>query len=405
MLARRAGDTMIAFANRILSLAGLPPAEILRAKAKLAEYVLRRRHLEAGLVLPMFTEVYVGEEPMHVALFSATEQTARYLAALAFRAAIEPSDEIPGLLDQAIAAVERAHALTDTPGVLARGYLPERRAAECDFPGQEEQLRQGEGWVWLAGGHIDTYCAVFFSAAVLHDLCPSFAPRLTPLVCAVLDRWLEHSLTLTDVGGRPVPDCPTAPGTIPPDRRVVCLQVLQLLCIGHHLTGRPEYLSTYRELASDHEYAPTGVPITLPGLSPKDDVRAFEAYYHLVPCAQDPALRAAYLQSLRGKWARVKGEERVYLDLIGGAVDPEAGFGPELTDVLLRLEVVKEFPHGGAPDGQGPQSPGPVPVEQRPPTMFEWGYSPHRTWAAKTLLAPVDYLVAYWMARYHGALG
>ena len=70
-------------------------ASDLLPKPERAEELVKTRHLVAGLVIPMSTEVYAVHEPLHLSLLSATELTARYPAALSFRAVVCPADGTP----------------------------------------------------------------------------------------------------------------------------------------------------------------------------------------------------------------------------------------------------------------------------------------------------------------------
>jgi hypothetical protein len=389
----------------------IAPTEAMQEKARLAAHTTRARHLFGGFVIPMYTDVFVRPEPRHVSLFSATEQTARYLGALAFRAAAEGRQaEAGAAVETTLAALERAHAVTGVPGVMARGYLPEAAAEGVDLPSQEEHLRRTDGHVWLSGANSYTYCGVFFGCAVLHDTCATDPQRqrIAALLGAVLDRLLEANFVVTDAEGNQVENYVLTPGKIPVRRRFLGLHALHLLIVGHHVTGDARYLAEYRRLAVEHEYAKKGFQLP-PGFADdewgaRDDMCAFEAYYHLLRYDNDPDLAVIYRRNMAAVGAKVRGQERAYLDLIYQILEPESEAARDVAEVLARMPVVKEFHHGGACDGSGPYADSPVPIVQRPPVMFEWAYAPRRSWAATTYLAPVDYLAAYWMARYHGII-
>ena len=46
----------------------------------------------------------------------------------------------------------------------------------------------------------------------------------------------------------------------------------------------------------------------------------------------------------------------------------------------------------------------PVPIQSVRPPCLIGPDSPHRMWHANTYFAPVDFLIVYWMARYHALL-
>ncbi len=378
----------------------------LARKAQVAERLLGERHLHAGLVIPMFTDVFAEQQPRHVYLLSATEQTAKYLAALSLQSVSEPFDDADRIIDRTLSAVERAHSLTHVRGIIARGYVPAGLARDWDFPMQHDKLHEGDGCLWLSGAHVDNYCAVLYACAICYDLCAteSQRTRIRDLVSALLDTLLANDLVVVDVDEILVEECNLGPDKFGPDRRVVALQALQLFLIGHRLTEREQYLATYRELITTFGYADKGSAADLDGWGPRDDLRAFEAYYHLIQYEDDPDLVALYRCRLGEIWKCIRGDERGYLAVIYAVLSGNAALGREIAGILARMDIVKEFPHGGAPDGSGPFADQPVPVEQRPPVLFESAYSPRRTWYAKTYLAPVDFLITYWMARHHGII-
>ena len=212
-----------------------------------------------------------------------------------FRQAAEPGLERSVQIEECLAALELAHSVTGVSGALTQGCLSRAEAERCDFPGKEQEaecLRHSDAYVWLARSYPDTYAAALFGLAVCFDLVATEEqkPRIRALVRAILDRLLEEDLVLCDGDGTPIPDCSMKPGNIPMKRRALGLQALQLLRIGYHLSGDARYLDKYRELAVSHEYSKRGVQLNIQGdWWSRDDLRAFEAYYHLLQYEDDPA--------------------------------------------------------------------------------------------------------------------
>jgi hypothetical protein len=401
---------------------GCSGEELLEAKAELAQRVVQDRHLVSGLVIPIYTDVYVEEAHREVVLLNAVEQTARYLAALAFRAASAPSAETYANIEETFGAIELAHRLTGQPGVVARGYLPEADAGGLVFAARAQDLRRSHDHVWLSGATSHTYAMIFSACAILCDTgvidsqlgarpCGLTRGRIRDLAAAVLDRLLACNLAVTDADGNPLKPYVFTPGHISVRWRFLALQALQLFLVGHHLTAMPSYIDEYRTLAVEHGYAKLGFQlgadvggILKDGWGPREDLAAYEAYYHLLAYERDPGLVSIYRRNLAGLQAKLRRQEHPYLGLIREAVMPGHGPACGLMETLIRMPVVKEFCHGGTCDGTGPHRLSAVPIDERPPVLFEWACSPRRTYHARSYLAPVDYLLTYWMARHHGAV-
>ena len=384
-------------------------AAILLHKAQVAHQVLLGRHLLGGQVVPMVASTPLPGKAPHLFLRQATEFTARHLATLAFMVAEQQLSPTEPLIEATLAALEEAQTVTGVPGMLARAYM-----RGGTLPGEAES-GTGERWrpsgehLWLDGANAKVYATTLFGYAVYHELAATEDQkrRIASLVAAVVERWLGDALTFLDADGSPVSDSSLAPGRIALPQRALSLLALQLLAIGHRLTGTPECLRVYRELADTHGYANRGLqlpPELQDGWSAEHDCLACEAYYHLVQWETDPQLLDAFRRNLEALRSKVRAHERPYLEIIYAALTGDMEGAGSVHEVLLRLPVVKEIYRPADWTGGGEAGPGVTPIENRPPTVFEWTANPRRTWFLIRRFAPLDYLIAYWMGRHHGLI-
>ena len=145
------------------------------------------------------------------------------------------------------------------------------------------------------------------------------------------------------------------------------------------------------------------------------------AYYYLIQYEKDPALLEYYMKSLERAWEVVKKEGNPFFTFIYYSIHPE-----ELLDENAVLKAVNtlylyredrrnfRFENSKNPDickawrkdrfGRK-QACSPVPMDKRPADDFEWKENPYRMDGGgdETIeFSGVDYLLPYWMGRYHG---
>jgi hypothetical protein len=149
---------------------------------------------------------------------------------------------------------------------------------------------------------------------------------------------------------------------------------------------------------------------------------AFLSYYSLLSLEGVPSIRRHYEASLRRTWAYVRHEGNsfwTFLFLASGFQDAAS-----LDDAVLQLRLFpatkrsygvdvrgrKDIEHAFFTNRKGiPQAKYPLPINLRTQTAFAWRDCPYALYSAlgakgNLQYAPVDYLVAYWMARYSGVI-
>ena len=206
--------------------------------------------------------------------------------------------------------------------------------------------------------------------------------------------------------------------------------------VAYHITGEQRFQDKYLELIDPHFFL---------GHAMKDCWRQQDAFfqhyqqdspiYHLLMYETDPRLKRAYARCLRGLHNESLANGNVY-HLIGhAAFQPEAAKGPAASRELTQFsETQLSMPvwHGrvekalSADDADLPDSvrrtleallsgdrtsldPDElyIPIEWRPPMEFGWQYDRHALspgHGPHTRYSGVDYLIAFWMGRYHGVV-
>jgi len=120
--------------------------------------------------------------------------------------------------------------------------------------------------------------------------------------------------------------------------------------------------------------------------------------YHLLLLEKRPAEKAKLAAAADGAWSLVKGQKRALFDIVRSVTTNDKALGESAVRQLFLMPAEKI-------DVRGRQrAPAPVDLSLRPPAWFEWVDSPYESIVGAEY-SGVDYLVAYWMARYHGLVG
>jgi len=214
------------------------------------------------------------------------------------------------------------------------------------------------------------------------------------------------------------------------------LLFLQLLKVAHHVTGAARFATAYRHWAVEEGYATVAVEArrlanpTRPGaINHSDDVLLFLAYYPLLEYEDDPDLQRLYAASLRRAWEGterhpgVRPEANPYYAFVvqrflrddsgaTAAIDALHRFPLDMKwnrDTIADYEKKHGFTFVPTPVGASPQPGAVVPVDQRAKSWSAWvmnPYAPGADRSADSLLEfnGHDYLMAYWLGRYVGAI-
>lgn len=369
-------------------------------KAAHYEQAMQARHLrDGGLVsggttypFPRKWEEEVDENAPYL--------TGAYLAALSFRYAVTKDPAAQQQAARCARSLRKLVAITGTPGYLARWYCPVGKTRP-DAGWLEDAWRLSGNYRWLGNPSTDQYTGVLFGYSVYYELAADKTERQLAVkaVRDMVGRMLDADMRILDPQGKKTSWSDMNPATLQEPH--YSITALQFLKAAYQITGERRFEDKYRELATKHKYLELAVkPPTDPedNWNWSDDVMCFEAFYVTLRHERDPAIRAGLRHALDVSWQDVKKDGRhlfgIFYDaLVPGARQSAAG-----------LQELADFPADKIHARRDGRSDRPVPVWQRQPGWFDF-MSDTYTRVQGFEQSGVDYLLAYWMARYHGLVG
>lgn len=404
-----------------------PPGPILPDKGGLLQKALEHeRQMEAhhlsqeGLVIYRIRE----EGPPTLSLADAAIWTGCYVAAEAFRWKVTGDPEARQRLMASLNALHLLHEVTGKKGLLARAF---RRAAG-PASGEKGRWRQGEKrheeYRWMGDVSVDQVDGVFFGYAIAFDLLnePTVRAEIAETVAALADHLLDHRMQIIDLDGERTKHGDLGDGFFSEDLNA--LIALMIMKVAHHITDRPRFAAAYRRLIARKNYHRRAAAARdkwweyLVGTNHSDNNLAFLAFYPLMRLEQDRALRRTYRKGLRRAWRVVRVEANPLFTFIYRAVTgaEEAQASARAVETLFHFPSLKrntpvdqrrrrDLCRSFWKDRHGRlQSCKPLPIQDRPADSFEWKENPYRLKGGGdglTRFAGVDYLLPYWMGRYH----
>ena len=324
--------------------------------------------------------------------------TGAYLASLSFRYAATGEPEAREQADRCATTLKRLVDITGSPGFLARWYRPVN-------PQAPEKGWLGKSWStageyrWLGNPSTDQYTGVCFGLSVYYDLAADEQQRqmVAGLAGAMAGRILEAGMKILDPEGKPTSWFDMSPETM--QEPLYAPVALHLLAVGHQATGEQRFRDAYLELATQHDYL--GRSVKLPEYTSwnrSDDVMSFESFYTTITQEKDPGIRERLLVALRANWEDVRRDGRFLFGVFYDGLVPGAGQAAEAIQELV------DYPSHKIEIKGTEAVPEPVPSWQRSYGWFELMCDTRRRIVGSEQ-SGVDYLLAYWMARYHGLIG
>jgi hypothetical protein len=286
----------------------------------------------------------------------------------------------------------------------------------------------GHDW-WSGDTSRDQLSGHFFGLAVCYDLLADEALReaIRAAVRDTVDRIIAGGMWLRDPDGS---FCTHA------NFFVATFCGLAILKIAFHMTGEQRFQDQYLRMIDPHAFLAHAMRECDRQQDP-----FFQHYqqdsplYHLLTYETDPVLKRAYTRCLRTLHPDSMRNGNVY-HLIGhAAFQPETGKGALASAELAQFsEAQLSVPRwreqvaaalagdeptlgdnlrrnlrallNGTEEGLDPDDLY-VPMRWRPPMEFGWQYHRHGfpgTHGPHTRYSGVDYLIAFWMGRYHGVV-
>jgi hypothetical protein len=376
---------------------------------------IRDRHMPYLTVMdPVYASADSSEIVSYTRCGDSAIWTGHYLAAESYRWHVTRSPEALQNIMDALNGIRRLIEPSGTD-VLARCAFPvespyaDALASEESRHGVRVGTVDGRSFFWIGDTSRDQYLGVFFGLTaawqfvdvqIVHDWVSMLATRMLDRLIA--DRWLvrmpEGGITTTFIGR--------------PDHQ------LALLKLGRRCNPK-RFEKHYKSLAN---LGAPGViaPILLEVRDPHESYFKFNldhiAFYNLLTSGDNSWIRANYMQAFDILRRTTDDHQNAFFDMIDTAVNGrERRRDQRVRDNLAawltrtRRDVWTDLrPVYASCSGEENRGCEVVPVAERTPTDFLWQRSPFQLYGGLygTIEgAGIDYILPYWMARYHGVLG
>lgn len=347
-----------------------------------------------------------------------------YCASQCFRYAVTKDEEARRNARECLDGLIRLVRITGIRGLPARAVFRKDDKRMMAVAGEWHESSDGE-WLWKGDTSSDEIDDHMFTYGVYCDLVANEEERrlIASTVSDLVGGIVENGYVLRDVDGKRTRWGVWAPELLngdewEPERRLNSMEILSYLRTALHVTGDSRFDDAYNELVEKHGYVENvrnGQMATPPhGSSKFDDDLAVHAYYPLIKYETKPELRAIYLESMARFWEFVRPERNPFMTAMCNACLGRADDADVIMEVLsgYRLDraaraVVNEVRQ----DLQWHTVEGvkmltrPLPGAER--AHYEWDHNSCRSERAgspNNVLRPTPFLMAYWMARYHGLI-
>lgn len=380
------------------------------ADALRIDSVIRQRHMpHAGILDPVFASPDSDEIVSYSRCGDSAIWTGHYLAAQAYRYKVTKA---PEALDNIKAALHGIRILFDVTGndTLARCAFPEDAWYAADVLGEESEhgFHHGvvDGAKWLYIGHVsrDQWVGIYFGLTAAWNLVDDAEVRSVVRWLAVrgANSLLKRNWILLDPDGR---FSTTFWGRA--DQQLMILKLVRRLDEDH-------FSWDYRWMSTT--MAAEGIiPIAAEATSPYSSYFKFNldhvTFYGLLSSGDNSYVSSSYRKAWSILRSTTDDHQNAFFDVIAHAIDgPSEARDRGVRDMLqswlerparnnwVDLRAAVEL---CADD----RSCNPIPVSQRVTTDFLWQRSPFQVVGGghgTIETAGIDYILPYWMARYHG---
>ncbi len=399
----------------------------LAEKAALFERELEERHLSPeGVVLYSISLRDRRRRPSHYGnLADAAYWTGCALSAEAFRWAATGHRDALDRASQLAQGLRLLLRVSGVPGLLARTIDPD----------PNERVRRGElgDWFhaappyeryWVKGDvSKDQYCGVTFGYATAYDLLPNGDTRDAIRedlgeIARFLDR---NDLTIRDSAGRPTTYSGLEAWLGPVPLGPNALIALAVFKSASRATGDAALDSRYQRLVKERypEAAEYAKFQAFGKTNHSNDLMSMVSFYTVLRLETDSNVREPLCSGLERMWTAVRNEHNALFTSIRCAL-----LGADLAALADAVDTLNRFPetkrvypvdNWGREDiplspftnrKGNPKAAVALPIEQRPMSSFYWKSDPYELQGdldadGDQEYAGVDYLLAYWMSRYH----
>jgi hypothetical protein len=370
-------------------------------------------------------------------LADGTFHTGIYLASQALRAAAG-EEEARDDVERGLGALRLLMEVTGKRGLLARHLSPAGSERRFDDPRWLPSATR-PAYAWRSDVSKDQYAGfahgVGVAVALAHD--PVLRLEAGRLAAAAADHLVENDMRIVDVDGAPTTFGDLRPRFLCFPKGVDALITLALVKAAACGTGERKYADLYSALIAQG-YAETAywAHFTVFGVGNRvNDNMAYLALYPLLLLETDAGIRAALRSAEERWWRDLRDDRNAFFAFIHAvaASGPNGASGPDDTsreDAAARgRAALHEFPDDKIEwpvdlTREGfdlpraflntracmPRSIQSIPLYLRVRSSSMWAGDPFRLAGrlesqGTTETAGGDYLVAYWLGRYHGFIG
>ncbi len=356
---------------------------------------IQARHLPFGTILdPFYASSTSSEITGYTRCGDSAIWTGHYVAAEVFRYRVTRSPDALANATRAVAALDGLVEVTGNDS-LARCRLP----LESPFrPGIErEEAANGVyrnaalSATWIGNTSRDQYLGVFFGLSVAFEHIPSLRPAIRSLATRIADHLLADNWS---------------PFLLRPDHILTMLQIARQI--------HPERFTSVYEEHRARLVDSVSLPVAFDSLSTSSYFKfnlIYTSFYSLIRLEDSPA-KATYANAYAIARRYTAGHQNAFFNLVDHALTaPDArrdAEARELLDLWLKRPrrdfFVDRASEVAVCNGQACE---PLPVDRRVPTDFLWQRNPFQLAGGGSGTignAGVDYILPYWMARYHGIL-
>jgi hypothetical protein len=374
-----------------------------------------------------------AEEPLADGCF----HTGIYLASQSLRYAVTKDPAARAQVLRSLNALRLLMELTGRRGLLGRHFAFAPSAAKVD-----ERWRRSlahPDYLWRGDVSKDQYAGFIHGLGVAWAVVDDAAvrARAAELAAAAADHLIANDLAIVDANDRRATHGDLSGHWLCVPIGVNALIALAVAKVAEASSAEPRHLEFYRGLVGDgYPEASYWAHFSFLGIgSAVNDHMAYLALYPLLLIERDAAVLAALRESERRSWRALSEDRNAFFAFVHAALaadDPgDSGRSPSglRSDAAERgRQALREFPADKVEwpvdlTREGfdfpraflnsrrcmPRTTQGVPLHLRPRTSSFWAAEPDElagnlSSRGDVETAGVDYLLAYWMGRYHGLL-
>jgi len=367
-------------------------------KAANYERAMQARHLRDGGLVIGGVEFPVARGQEREDDENAPYLTGAYLASLSFRYAVTHEPAAQEQAKKCAASLRKLVEVTGSRGYLARWWRPLAKDAPAKEGWLRDSWRTSGSYEWMGNPSVDQYTGVMFGYSVYCDLAADEGEKKLAAnsVGEMIGRILDADMRILDPEGKPTSWYDMNPETL--QDPVYAPSALHLLKVAYQVTGEKRFEDKYREMALKHDYLKRSIKRRGDhDWNRSDDVMSFESFYTTIMHEKDPEIRKRLVTALHVNWEDVRDDARYLFGIFYDALCPGS------SQSQMAIQELVDYPSHKITISDREQADAPVPASQRSYGWFEFMCDTQMR-ARGGEQAGVDYLLAYWMARYHGLI-